>query len=110
MLRMTDGSTTTLKQTRDVIKSLDTGAWLVILGIENQTHIEFLMPFRVYELNFINLARQVEDIRKKHLAERKEAKEQGRQENDRKTVSSDEYLGLFYSDDKLNPVITLVIY
>lgn len=110
MLRMTDGSTTTLKQTRDVIKSLDTGAWLVILGIENQTHIDFLMPFRVYELNFINLARQVEDIRKKHLAERKEAKEQGRQENDRKTVSSDEYLGLFYSDDKLNPVITLVIY
>ena len=57
MLRLNDGATTTLKQTRDVVKSLTSGgAWLAILGIENQTHIDYLMPFRVWELNFINIA------------------------------------------------------
>lgn len=113
MLRLKDGSTTTLKQTRDVIKSLSSGgAWLVILGIENQTHIDFLMPFRVWELNFINVARQVDDIRKKHQAERdaiKKAKESGEAVEERH-LSEAEILSGFYSDDKLTPVITLVIY
>ena len=113
MLRLKDGATTTLKQTRDVIKALSSGgAWLVILGIENQTHIDFLMPFRVWELNFINVARQVDDIRKKHQAERdaiKKAKEKGEIVVERH-LSDAEVLSGFYSDDKLTPVITLVIY
>ena len=113
MLRLNDGATTTLKQTRDVVKSLTSGSvWLVILGIENQTHIDFLMPFRVWELNFINVARQVEEIRKKHQAERKaiqEAKEKGETVEERK-LSAEEVLSGFYRDDKLTPVITLVIY
>jgi hypothetical protein len=113
MLRLKDGATTTLKQTRDVIKALSSdGAWLVILGVENQTHIDFLMPFRVWELNFINVARQVDDIRKKHQAERdavKKAKEKGEVVQERH-LSEAEILSGFYSDDKLTPVITLVIY
>ena len=105
VIRMKDGARTALKQTRDVVKSLRGGPWLVILGIENQTYIDPLMPFRVFELNFINLARQVEEIRKKHVAEKKEgksAKDLG--------ISEDEYMSGFYFSDKLNPVITLVIY
>ncbi|MBQ6518319.1 MAG: Rpn family recombination-promoting nuclease/putative transposase, partial [Anaerolineaceae bacterium] len=113
MLRMNNGSTTSLKQTRDVIKSLTSGgAWLVILGIENQTHIDFLMPFRVWELNFINVARQVNEIRKKHQEERKairEAKEKGEEVEERE-LSEEEILSGFYRDDRLTPVITLVIY
>ena len=113
LIRLTKGTTTTLKQTRDVIKSLTSGgAWLAILGIENQTHIDFLMPFRVWELNFINVARQVEEIRKNHEAERKaanEAKARGESTEDRK-LSPAEILSGFYRDDKLTPVITLVIY
>ena len=77
MLRMNDGSSTTLKQTRDVVKALESSTWLVILGIENQTYIDYLMPFRVYELNFINLARQVDEIKRKHKAENKERKTKG---------------------------------
>lgn len=113
MLRMKDGATTTLKQTRDVVKSLTSdGAWLVILGIENQTHIDFLMPFRVWELNFINVARQVEEIRKAHRAERKAAREaEARGEIiEERALSPSEVLSGFYRDDRLNPVITLVIY
>ena len=113
MLRLNDGATTTLKQTRDVVKALTSGgAWLVILGIENQTHVDFLMPFRVWELNFINVARQVDEIRKKHQAERKaikEAKEKGKIVEE-KELSTEEVLSGFYRDDKLTPVITLVIY
>ena len=75
MLRMNDGSSTTLKQTRDVVKALESSTWLVILGIENQTYIDYLMPFRVYELNFINLARQVDEIKRKHKEENKERKQ-----------------------------------
>ena len=113
ILRLKDGATTTLKQTRDVVKSLTSGdVWLVILGIENQMRINYLMPFRVWELNFINVARQVEEIRKKHEAERKavqEAKEKGEKIEERE-LSAEEILSGFYRDDKLTPVITLVIY
>ena len=113
ILRLKDGATTTLKQTRDVVKSLTSGdVWLVILGIENQMRINYLMPFRVWELIFINVARQVEEIRKKHEAERKavqEAKEKGEKVEERE-LSAEEILSGFYRDDKLTPVITLVIY
>lgn len=85
---------------------------MVILGIENQTRINYLQPFRVWELNFINVARQVEEIRKKHEAERKavrEAREKGEKIEERE-LSAEEILSGFYRDDKLTPVITLVIY
>ena len=112
MIRMNEGSTTTLKQTRDVVKSLESTAWLVILGIENQTHIDYLMPFRIYELNFINLARQVDEIRRRHKAEQKATKDGkgGGKEYDAPKITEDEYLSGFYAGDRLNPVITLVIY
>lgn len=113
MLRLNDGSTTTLKQTRDVVKSLTNGgAWLVILGIENQNYIDYLMPFRVWELNFINVARQVDEIRKKHKAEKKLRKEErGAGDNSEyHGPSPDELMSAFHPDDKLTPVITLVIY
>ena len=104
MLRMNDGSRTTLKQTRDVVKALSNGgAWLVIVGIENQNYIDYLMPVRVWELNFINVARQVEEIRKKHRAEEKANVEKSK-------LSSNEIMSGFYQSDKLIPVITLVIY
>ena len=112
MIRMNDGSTTTLKQTRDVVKSLESTAWLVILGIKNQTHIDYLMPFRIYELNFINSERQVDEIKRKHKAEQKAAKKDkdAGKASDAPKITEDEYLSGFYSDDRLNPVITLVIY
>ena len=58
------------------------------------------------------MARQVEKIRKKHEAERKavrEAREKGEKIEERE-LSAEEILSGFYRDDKLTPVITLVIY
>ena len=65
-----------------------------------------------FMIQSINVARQVDEIRKKHQAERKaiqEAKEKGKIVEE-KELSTEEVLSGFYRDDKLTPVITLVIY
>ena len=88
----------TLKRTRDVAKIYEKdGTWLMILVIENQNKIDFQMPFRVLQSDFINYARQISDIMNKN-ANMKDEKHEG------------EYIGGFKATDKIKPVITLVIY
>ena len=67
-LRITkaDGGTA-LVQYRDVVKSARNGRIFAILGIEQQSEVDYAMPFRVLELDFVNYARQVQIIRERHL-------------------------------------------
>lgn len=51
------------------------GNAFVILGIEKQSEIDYAMPFRILELDFVNYARQMQTIRDSHAAEWKD--EQG---------------------------------
>ena len=55
-LHVRDGGGTFLVQYRDVVKSAQNGRRFVILGIENQSDIDYAMPFRVLEMDFINYA------------------------------------------------------
>ena len=97
LLKVLDGAHITLKQIRDVVKSLKTGEKLIIMGIENQDYIDYMMPFRVWALDFINVARQISVIQNKH-------------KNDKDISEPDEYVSGFKKDDRINGVITLVIY
>ena len=59
-LRITKAdSGTALVQYRDVVKSARNGRIFAILGIEQQSEVDYAMPFRVLELDFVNYARQV---------------------------------------------------
>lgn len=104
ILRVRGTDQITLKSTRDAakIKTLNDGRVLMILGLENQTEINYQMPFRVMTLDFINYARQVAMVEQRNAADFKN--QISRPEN------SGEYLGKFRKADRIKPVITLVIY
>ena len=86
---------------RDVLKSvtaMEDGEFAyLILGIENQTGIHYAMPVRNMLYDALQYYSQVRSIVKKNR-------------KDEVKLSKDEYLSGITKDDKLLPVITLVVY
>ena len=89
---------------RDVLKSAiikqDDAAAYILLGIENQTDVHYAMPVRNIIYDALQYGKQVADIAAKHRAS----------DGDAKGHSRGEYLSGFYKEDKLTPVITLVLH
>ena len=89
---------------RDVLKSAvvkqDEEAAYILLGIENQTDIHYAMPVRNIIYDALQYGKQVADAAAKHR----------RSEDGAKGRSKGEYLSGFYKEDKLTPVITLVLH
>lgn len=107
-LRITeDGGKTSLVQYRDVVKGVKNGRTFAILGVENQSEIDYSMPFRVLEIDFVNYARQMHIIRERHEAEWKD--KDGKMHRPQ-NISDGEYLGRFLKTDRIIRCITLVVY
>jgi len=68
-----------------------------ILAIENESKINYAMPVKSGLYDFMQLARQVSEAAKNHKINKTKA-------------SSDEYLSGFLKNDRLLPVVTLVVY
>lgn len=87
---------------RDVLKSAvikqDGEAAYILLGIENQTDIHYAMPVRNIIYDALQYGKQVADIAAKHRTDGSKGHSRG------------EYLSGFYKDDKITPVITLVLH
>ena len=90
-----------VQKNRDVFKILSAKrtdkADFLILGVENQTNIHYAMPVRTMLYDSMQYASQV-DLKSKENRKNK------------KCSSSDEFLSGFKKEDKLIPVITLVMY
>ena len=87
---------------RDVMKSMvamkDERAAYLLLGIESQGEVNYAMPVKNLVYDAINYARQVQKAASSH-----------REAKDSKGHSKGEFLSGFYKEDRLIPVITLVI-
>ena len=87
---------------RDVLKRAvimqNKEATYLLLGIENQTDIDYAMPVRNMIYDSLQYGKQVMEIAAEH-----------RKKKDRNGTQA-EYLSGFYRDDRLVPVITLVIH
>ena len=87
---------------RDILKSAvikeDKDAAYVLLGIENQTDIHYAMPVRNLIYDALQYGKQVSDVSAKHRKESGNGHNRG------------EYLSGFYKEDRLMPVITLVVH
>ena len=87
---------------RDVMKSMvamkDEHAAYLLLGIENQSDVHYAMPVKNLVYDAINYAKQVQKAANSH-----------REAKDFKGHSKGEFLSGFYKEDRLIPVITLVI-
>ena len=92
-----------VNRTRDVVKSFtamtDSDTAYVVLAIEAQSHIHYAMPVRNMVYDALQYSDQVQKIVSRHRKAGKNSR-----------AYADEYLSGFTKEDRLIPVVTLVIY
>ena len=92
--------TESIKAIRDNIKirkkSTISGIEFVLLGIEGQEHIHYAMPLRIIGYDYGSYRKQYSDIKK-------EIKK-------KKGLTTDEFLSGMKKEDRLIPVVTIVVY
>ncbi len=86
---------------RDLVRKAAFGVNFVVIGIENQDKVHYLMPVRCMGYDVREYERQASSIGRKLLAFFKEKKV---------SLSEAEYLSRFRKEDRLHPCITLVLY
>ena len=88
---------------RDALKSTtvmyNDKATYMILGVENQTDINYAMPVKNIVYDVLQYGRQVTDLARRH-----------RKEHPGKKPTTEEFLSGIYKEDRLTPVITLVVH
>lgn len=106
---------TPVQKYRDKLKywsaMTDYSAVYLLLGLEIQSEIQYAMPVKSMVYDALQYASQVDEIAKEHKKERKTQKNMQEDSKDMPhIINSGEYLSGFYKEDKLIPVITLVLY
>ena len=117
-----DGTVIPVQKFRDNMKCLsamtDEHAAYMILGVEDQSDIHYAMPVKDMVYDSLHYASQVEEAARSHRRETGKVREDKVRAEEYeptesvtgKKVSSGEYLTGFYKEDRLIPVITLVVY
>ena len=110
-----------LQRLRDVVKQVtvrqNEEAIYMIIGLENQTQVHYAMPVRTMVYDAMHYAGQVEEIRKQNGRRWKQRKgnngdnngEQAGSRVEDRLLTSAEFLSGITKEDKLLPVITIVI-
>lgn len=92
-----------IQKYRDVLKSSvvmqGSKVSYILLGVENQTDVHYAMPVRNIIYDAIQYGKQVADIAARH-----------KNRGDSRGHNKGEYLSGFYKEDRIHPVITLVIH
>lgn len=81
---------------RDIVKKTAFGVNFVVLGIENQYKVHYLMPLRIMSYDAAEYERQVASMRK--------------EPGGAKGLTDAEYLSGFAKQSRLKPCVTLVLY
>ncbi|MDO5411839.1 MAG: transposase [Lachnospiraceae bacterium] len=114
ILQRPDGAGIPIQKYRDVLKCLtamtDGNTAYLILGIEAQSYVHYAMPVKAELYDTLEYAGQVERTAQKHREEMKARKNKNTTKDKMQHLTSDEYLCGFWKEDRLIPVITLVIY
>ena len=99
----TDGAGQPVQRTRDVIKSLvammDRRTAYLILAVEAQSNVHYAMPVKNMVYDALQYAKQVSAAAASH-----------KRSGDYKGAHGDAYLSGFMKQDRLLPVVTLVVY
>ena len=95
----------TKKNNRDVLKSAiikktNNCTYQIIFGIENQTNVDNTMPIRNMLYDALRYDKQIKHIKKNNLDSK----------DDKIKLTSEEFLSGFRKEDKLLPVVSLVVY
>ena len=105
-----DGAGVPTQRYRDVLKSAtameDDSKVYLLLAVEAQSEMHYAMPVRNMVYDALQYAAQVEEAARSH----REARKAGDPKEVAKKPERGEYLSGFYREDRLIPVITLVMY
>ena len=88
-----------LKRERDIVREVIIGKQrlkLMIVGVEEQTRIDYSMPLRVLTYDTLEYLKQAKKIEREHKR--------------KKDLKDAEYLTGFAKEDKLIPTVTIVVY
>ena len=103
-----DERTVPVQRFRDVQKlyaaMTDGKTEYVLYGVENQSSIHYAMAVKNDLYDALDYAAQVEETARSHRKDRKEGRILG------KKVSSGEFLGGFWKEDRLIPSVTVTVY
>ena len=102
---------------RDLYKELDDALVHLFIGAELQEHVDYAMPLRIMDSDVLSYLHQKKTVGKNHTND-KDDKEDAANTNAKETsdsagrqsLTADEYLSRFSKADRLQPVITLVLY
>jgi hypothetical protein len=87
---------------RDLLKHVvvryTNGAYIVLVGIENQSEVHYAMPLKNLSYDVSSYEKQAKEIAAKH------------RKNKEHSSNSGEFLSGFYKTDRLIPVITITVY
>ena len=101
-----EGKPEATQKYRDVLKTLavktDEYCTYLVLGIENQSNVHYAMPVRNMLYDAMQYNQQVTEIAEKHKGKKGGKRQQ--------KISTGEFLSGFYKNNKLIPVITLVLF
>ena len=81
---------------RDVFKKADNALIRLYIGAELMEYVDYAMPLRVLDCDVLSYLRQEKAVAKRHI--------------EQKDLSSQEYLSRISRQDRLLPVITLILY
>lgn len=97
-----NGNQVAVQKFRDLLKAAtlmtDEKATYLILGVENESDAKYAEPVKNILYDSLQYSKQVQQTATRH-----------REKKDRKDRNDGEFLSGFYREDKLTPVITLVI-
>lgn len=93
-----NGNYISLVRNRDVVKKTAMGIGFAIVAIENQMKIHYGAPLRTMLYDGLGYQKEYDEIRKRRKEERLST-----------TPSSDEFLSGIRKEDRLHPIITIVI-
>ncbi len=82
---------------RDVVKKMAYGVEFVVMGIDNQMKIHYGMPLRALLYDGLGYLKEYQEIAKQR-------------KNEGGKVTEDEFLSKIRKEDRLHPIITIVIY
>ena len=83
-------------RSRDLFKRLDNAVVRLYVGAEPMEYVDYAMPLRVMDSDMLSYVHQKKAISKENMK--------------RRDLKQDEYLSRFSKQDRLLPVITLVLY
>lgn len=91
------GKVITEERMRDIVKKTSFGIDWMIIGIENQMKTHYGMPLRTMMYDGLNYVKQCEEMRKEN-------------KKNKRLKTTDEFLSGIRREDRLKPVVTLVLY